>query len=89
VTDQHLATLERLLAIEAVDLHRAVVTVQVRQHMRGDEVWGEITVADQGPGIPPDSQSRIFERFATGAASLDSASGCTWRAASPKHTAAS
>jgi signal transduction histidine kinase len=36
-------------------------TIQVRLSRRGGEF--HVSVADQGPGIPPESRDRVFERF--------------------------
>lgn len=40
----------------------------VRLEMRQAGGFGEVAVIDNGPGIPPESQARIFERFAQGGA---------------------
>jgi two-component system OmpR family sensor kinase len=34
-----------------------------RVSVQRNETWAEVTVADEGPGIPGDVQPRIFERF--------------------------
>jgi two-component system sensor histidine kinase SenX3 len=38
---------------------RGRVTVEVR----ADDGWAYVTVADEGPGIPPEQAARAFERF--------------------------
>jgi signal transduction histidine kinase len=35
----------------------------VRIGLQADASWVQLTVADDGPGIPPSAQERIFERF--------------------------
>ncbi|MCL6522452.1 MAG: HAMP domain-containing histidine kinase [Firmicutes bacterium] len=40
----------------------------VRLEARREEEWLELAVRDQGPGIPPEEQERIFERFYRGRA---------------------
>ncbi|MDI3298649.1 MAG: HAMP domain-containing sensor histidine kinase [Bacillota bacterium] len=40
----------------------------VRLEARRDGEWLELAVRDQGPGIPPEEQERIFERFYRGRA---------------------
>lgn len=60
--------LERVLAnlIENADVHGGGATrVTVRAH--GDSV--QISVEDEGPGIPRDERARVFERFARGSTS--------------------
>jgi two-component system sensor histidine kinase PrrB len=52
---------------------RANVTVGVRQ--AGGQIV--ITVDDQGPGVPPPTRARIFERFARGPGSSGSGLGLT------------
>lgn len=36
---------------------------QVQVALRGDDGWLTLQVADDGPGIPPQSRERVFERF--------------------------
>ncbi len=43
---------------------RSVVAVE----MTCGKVWAAVTVVDHGPGVPPDEQSLIFERFQRGSA---------------------
>lgn len=45
----------------------AIVDVRVSGQTREDGEWALVEVIDQGPGVPDDMRSRIFERFATGA----------------------
>lgn len=40
--------------------------IRVRIRQEGD--WALVSVSDQGPGIPPEQQVRLFEAFARGAA---------------------
>src|SRR5262249_61144051 len=52
--------LDNLLA--NVRAHTPVETaVRISVHRNGK--WAEVTVADEGPGIPRADQERIFERF--------------------------
>jgi signal transduction histidine kinase len=48
-------------------------TIELRSHARGDELT--IEVADDGPGIPDDVVSRIFDRFARGDAARTRTAG--------------
>ncbi|MDQ6799571.1 MAG: ATP-binding protein [Acidobacteriota bacterium] len=48
-------------AVEIVDPRTGIVKVTARE----DEGWFEVVVSDNGPGIPPDVQSRIFEPLFT------------------------
>ena len=43
-----------------------VVDVQVFGQTREDGEWAIVEVIDQGPGVPDDLRTRIFDRFATG-----------------------
>lgn len=45
------------------------VTVTIAQEQRADGDWAVLSVADSGPGIPPEMFAQIFERFVTGARS--------------------
>ena len=49
------------------NLREGRITVKARQ--AGEEIW--FTVMDTGPGIPPESRQRVFDRFAR----LESAEG--------------
>ncbi len=57
-------------AIEAVDAVKGTITVRAMYHPSGSRGEGspavaEIAVIDNGPGIPKDRQSKIFEPFHT------------------------
>jgi two-component system, OmpR family, sensor kinase len=43
----------------------APVDVLVSSHAREDSEWAVVEVIDQGPGVPPDMVSHIFDRFVT------------------------
>jgi two-component system OmpR family sensor kinase len=43
-----------------------LVRVEVSETIRDEDVWIEIRVADDGPGVPPALLPRLFECFATG-----------------------
>jgi two-component system, OmpR family, phosphate regulon sensor histidine kinase PhoR len=49
------------LADNAIKYGKSAGCVTVSAHDTGEKV--EISVADDGPGIPPDSLNRVFERF--------------------------
>lgn len=44
--------------------------IEVR--LERSDAWAQITVTDQGPGIPEDERAHVFERFARGRAALAS-----------------
>lgn len=46
-------------AIEDAGIEDGSIEVQVR----GDEAWAEITIQDNGPGIPADRVNRVFEPY--------------------------
>ena len=41
-------------------------TVEVAEEQRVEGRWGLLHVVDEGPGIPPEFQARVFDRFAKG-----------------------
>jgi signal transduction histidine kinase len=45
------------------------VVLRVEEEQRNDGTWAVITVTDQGPGIPAESQHHLFERFGRGSSS--------------------
>ena len=50
-----------------------MVAVCTQRRQKGDDqTWAVITVGDTGPGIPPEEQTRIFERFYRGKAGRES-----------------
>ena len=59
--------LENLVA-NATDhaLDSTGITLAVMAEQRSEDGWAVITVANQGPGIPPDLLPRVFDRFAKG-----------------------
>jgi signal transduction histidine kinase len=48
-------------AVEAVQPISGKVEITTRAHPDKDEIW--IAIADNGPGIPPDEQLKIFQAF--------------------------
>jgi signal transduction histidine kinase len=61
------------LSQNAVDVTHEGDSIEIGSTRRGDQVvfW----VRDSGPGVPVAEQTRIFERFARGAAARDSSTG--------------
>lgn len=54
-------------------IHYARGRITVRGALRGDFV--EITVSDDGPGVPPAEREKIFDRFARGSSARPGGSG--------------
>ena len=51
--------------------------------LRAEDGWAELSVDDDGPGVPPEIVPRLFERFAKGPDSHGSGLGlaiCRWGA---------
>jgi two-component system phosphate regulon sensor histidine kinase PhoR len=48
------------------------IRVSVRDQEQGGKRWVGFSVADTGPGIPPDERDQLFRRFFRGRASLES-----------------
>jgi len=51
-------------AIEASEDADLPVRITIQTHIH-DKQWAEITITDQGPGIPDDMSDRLFEPYAT------------------------
>ncbi len=49
-----------------------VITVATQERREGDQRWVGFSVADTGPGIPPEEMPRLTERFFRGVAGRDS-----------------
>jgi C4-dicarboxylate-specific signal transduction histidine kinase len=52
-------------ALEAVD-EGGHVHILVRRSEPADEEWGEISIRDDGPGIPADVREHLFDPFFSG-----------------------
>jgi len=50
------------LLLNSLDFARARIEVKTA---RGADGWAEVTVADDGPGVPSADRTRIFQRFVT------------------------
>lgn len=66
LTERVIANLVR----NAISVSKSGQRVTVRRSTHTDELgrpgpWLRLTVADQGPGVPPEIQSRLFEAFVT------------------------
>ena len=46
------------------------VEVELTAERRDAGAWAVLSVADQGPGIPPEVRPRLFQRFSTGPGSV-------------------
>jgi signal transduction histidine kinase len=64
VSEDRLRQLLLNLAMNAVDATPEDGTVRLAAHASGDGV--ELVVSDEGPGIPEDSRTRVFEPFFSG-----------------------
>jgi PAS domain S-box-containing protein len=42
---------------------RGVLTVSTESEIRAGRLWSVTSISDDGPGIPPDRQARLFETF--------------------------
>ncbi len=54
--------LERII-VNLVDNARRYAATKVRIGLSADSGWAELSIADDGPGIPPGERERVFERF--------------------------
>nr|MBN1230107.1 GAF domain-containing protein [Anaerolineae bacterium] len=46
----------------------SAITLRTATRITDDQEWVTVSIQDTGPGIPPDEQGRLFERFFRGAA---------------------
>lgn len=63
------ARIVRILLDNAIGIAPAGSTVQTDTETAADGSWSQLTVSDNGPGVPRAEREQIFERFQRGSTS--------------------